>query len=195
MSSTSLEAYRLYSEGVKAASNLRMADAEKLFKAAIAIDPSFAEAYLHLAHVSGHLGRKTEREEYFKLALDNADRLSERHRLMLDIEVARERGQADQGKRMLDELLAKYPDTEEAYTLALQLYPMGDLTEGVQNRLLEITSSWRRGAACVQPHAKHAWLCAARGGALRRRPRASSKRMRGSRRASRIRTTVSAKRI
>ena len=58
VSSRSLEAYRLYSEAVKAASNLRMADAEKLFKAAIAIDPSFAEAYLHLAHVSGHLGRK-----------------------------------------------------------------------------------------------------------------------------------------
>ena len=151
VSSRSLEAYRLYSEAVKAASNLRMTDAEKLFKDAIAIDPSFAEAYLHLAHVSGHLGRKTEREKYFKLAQDNADRLSERDRLMLDIEVARERRQADQGKRMLDELLAKYPDTEEAYTLALQLYPMGDLTEGVQNRLLEITKA---GAAAL-PASSH----------------------------------------
>ncbi|HEY0284587.1 MAG TPA: protein kinase [Vicinamibacterales bacterium] len=151
VSSRSLEAYRLYSEAVKAASNVRMNDAEKLFKAAIAIDPSFAEAYLHLAHVSGHLGRKTEREQYFKLALDNADRLSERDRLMLDIEVARQRGHADQGKRMLDELLAKYPDTEEAYAIALQLYPMGDLTEGVQNRLLEITAA---GAAAL-PASSH----------------------------------------
>ena len=33
--------------------------------------------------------------EYFKLALDNAERLSERHRLLLDIAVARERGNVD----------------------------------------------------------------------------------------------------
>jgi len=85
------------------------------------------------------------------MAQDNADRLSERDRLLLDMEVARERGQTDQAKRMLDELLAKYPDTEEAYALALQLYPMGDLTEGVQNRLLEITAA---GAAAL-PASSH----------------------------------------
>ena len=141
VSSTSLEAYRLYSEGMKAASNLRMADAEKLFKAAIAVDPSFAEAYLHLAHVSGNLGRKTERQEYFQLAVQHADRLSERHRLMLDIEVAHERGQHERGRRMLDELLTKYPDTEEAYALALHFYRAGDLTGGDRNRLLEITAA------------------------------------------------------
>ena len=73
----------MYSDGVKAASNVRMEDADKLLKAAVAIDPSFAEAYMWLAHVSGHLGRKVEREQYFKLAQDNSERLSERHRLGL----------------------------------------------------------------------------------------------------------------
>ena len=151
VSSRSLEAYRLYSDAVKAASNIRMADAEKLFKAAIAIDPSFAEAYLHLAHVSGHLGRKDEQQQYFKLAMDNADRLSERDRLLLDMEIARERGQADQQRRMLDELLAKYPDTEEAYTIALKVYQPGDLPGPDRNRLLEITAA---GAAAL-PASSH----------------------------------------
>jgi tetratricopeptide (TPR) repeat protein/TolB-like protein len=151
VSSTSLEAYRLYSEAVNAASNVRMMDAEKLFKAAIAIDPSFAEAYLHLSHVSGHLGRKAERDQYFKMAVEHADRLSERNRLMLDMELARERGQSDEGKRMLDELIAKYPDTEEAYALALQIYQRGDLTARDQNRLLEITAA---GAAAL-PASSH----------------------------------------
>ncbi len=143
VSSKSLEAYRLYSEGKVAVGNVRMADADKFLKAAVAIDPSFAEAYMLLAHVCSRLGQKTAGEDYLKLALDHSDRLSERHRLLLDIAVARERGQADDGRRMLDELLAKYPDTEEAYQLALKLYPAGDLTGRDRNRLLEITSAGR----------------------------------------------------
>ena len=146
VSSTSLEAYRLYSEGVKAASNVRMADADKLFKAAVAIDPSFAEAYMWLAHTSSSLGRKNERDEYFKLAMDNVDRLSERHRLMIDIQVARERGDRTAALRMLDELLVKFPDTEEAYQLALHFYQMGESSGGDRQRLLEITAA---GAAAM----------------------------------------------
>ena len=140
VSSTSLEAYRLYSDGVKAASNVRIADADKLFRAAVAIDPSFAEAYMWLAHTSGSLGRKSERDEFFKLALKNVDRLSDRHRLMIDIQVARERGDRDRARRMLDELLTKFPDTEEAYQLALQFYQMGESAGGERQRLLEITA-------------------------------------------------------
>ncbi|HET9468374.1 MAG TPA: protein kinase, partial [Vicinamibacterales bacterium] len=146
VSSTSLEAYRLYSEGVKAASNVRMADADKLFRAAVAIDPSFAEAYMWLAHTSGALGRKTDRERYFHLALDNVDRLSERHRLMIDIQVAHERGEFGAARRLLDELLAKFPETEEAYQLALHLYQMGDTLDRQPERLLQITGA---GAAAL----------------------------------------------
>ena len=141
VSSTSLEAYRLYSEGVKAASNVRIADADKLFRAAVAIDPAFAEAYMWLAHTSGSLGRKAERDQYFKRALANVDRLSERHRLMIDIQVAREGGNPAGARRMLEELLVKFPDTEEAYQLALQLYQMGEGTARETERLLQITSA------------------------------------------------------
>ena len=146
VSSTSLEAYRLHSEGVKAASNVRLADADKLFKAAVAIDPSFAEAYMWLAHTSSSLGRKNDRDKYFKLAMDNVDRLSERHRLMLDIQVARERGDRPAALRMLDELLVKFPDTEEAYQLALHFYQMGPSAGGDRQRLLKITAA---GAAAM----------------------------------------------
>jgi tetratricopeptide (TPR) repeat protein len=146
VSSTSLEAYRLYSEGVQAAANVRMADAEKLLKAAVAIDPSFAEAYMRLAQVSGHLGRKTERQQYFKLARDNVERLSERHRLLLDLEGALDRRDFDTARRTLDEVLTKFPDLEEAYPLALNLYEMGDMPGQNRERLLEITAA---GAAAL----------------------------------------------
>jgi eukaryotic-like serine/threonine-protein kinase len=141
VSSTSLEAYRLYSEGMTAASNVRMADAEKLLKAAVAVDPSFAEAYLHLAHVSGHLGRRTEREQYFKLALDNAERLSERDRLLLDVVMAQERGNVAAARRLLHEVLTKFPDLEEAYPLALQIYQVGEPPAGGGRWLLDITAA------------------------------------------------------
>ena len=141
VSSTSLEAYRLYSEGMTAASNVRMADAEKLLKAAVAVDPSFAEAYLHLAHVSRHRGRRTERQQYFKLALDNAERLSERNRLLLDVEMARERGNAAAARRLLHEALTKFPDLEEGYALAHQLYQVGEPPGGDGRWLLEITAA------------------------------------------------------
>lgn len=151
VSSTSLEAYRLYSEGLTAASNVRMADADRLFKAAVEIDPSFAEAYLWLAHVSGSLGRKIERERYFQQAQANAERLSERHRLLLDLEVAHDSGDVATARRILDDGLEKFPDLEEAYQMALHLYQMGDMPERNRERLLEITAA---GVAAV-PSSSH----------------------------------------
>ena len=55
VTSTSTEAYRLYNEGFKAARLLRRPEAAKLLQQAVAIDPSFAAAWLELSRVSGGL--------------------------------------------------------------------------------------------------------------------------------------------
>ena len=141
VSSTSLEAYRLYSAGAEAGSNARYRDAEKLLKSAVAIDPGFAEAYLHLAAVAGALGDKNMHDEYFRLALEHADRLSERHRLLVDMQIAMNKRDHPRVKRMLDDVLSKYPDLEEAYHIALQLYHSGDPPQQDKQRLIEITSA------------------------------------------------------
>ena len=52
VSTSSLEAYRFYSEGLTAYNNTRAADARALFEKAVTIDPTFAQAYFHLALVS-----------------------------------------------------------------------------------------------------------------------------------------------
>ena len=141
VSSTSLEAYRLYSAGAEAASNARFRDAEKLLKAAVAIDPGFAEAYLRLAHLAGGMGDKNLHDEYFGLALEHANRLSERHRLLVDMQIAVNKRDYPRAKRMLDETLVKYPDLEDAYQIALQLYHTGDPPEQDKQKLVEITAA------------------------------------------------------
>jgi non-specific serine/threonine protein kinase len=152
VSSTSLEAYRLYSAGAEAASNVRYRDAEKLLKAAVAIDPGFAEAYLRLAAVSGAVGDRNAHNEYFRLALQHADRLSERHRLFVDMQIALNTKDFPRARQMLDDLLSKYPDLEEAYSIALHLYHSGDPPDSDKQKLVEITSA---GVAAL-PASSHA---------------------------------------
>jgi tetratricopeptide (TPR) repeat protein/predicted Ser/Thr protein kinase len=152
VSSTSLEAYRLYSTGVEAGSNARYRDAEKLLKSAVAIDPGFAEAYLRLAAVAGAMGDKNMHDEYFRLALEHADRLSERHRLFVDMQIALNKKDLPRARRMLDEVLSKYPDLEEAYTMALHLYHSGDPPATDKQKLIEITSA----GVAAMPASSHA---------------------------------------
>ena len=80
-------------------------------------------------------------EQYFKLALDNAERLSEQDRLLLDIVMAREQGNVATARRLLHEALTKFPDLEEGYPIALQLYQVGEPPAGDGRWLLDITAA------------------------------------------------------
>jgi tetratricopeptide (TPR) repeat protein/predicted Ser/Thr protein kinase len=126
VSSTSVAAYRLYSEGLNARVNLRWDEAQRLFERAIAIDPAFAEAHLQAAVVARNVGRIAARRDHVAKAADNIDRLSERSRLLLEVELARINGDATRTAQLLDEIIARFPDEEEAYVAAAQLYaPIG----------------------------------------------------------------------
>jgi TolB-like protein len=112
VSTSSLDAFRLYSIGVDAFANFRGPEAARALEQAVQIDPAFAEAYLELASVAGFTGEPGKRREYLSKAARHADRLSERRRLLLDAQVARDRGNVAATSRALDELLAKFPDTD-----------------------------------------------------------------------------------
>ena len=118
--------------------------------------------------------------------MDNAERLSERDRLMLDI--AGRVASVDRPTRedgCSNELLAKYPDTEEAYQLALQLYPLADMTR-TRPKSAAGDYSRRRAALPSSSHTRNSHGYALLGRALRRAV-AEFERMRASRPASRIR--------
>jgi tetratricopeptide (TPR) repeat protein/TolB-like protein len=122
ISTSSLDAYRLYSEGFAAYSNTRYVEARELFKQAVAIDPTFAEAYLILVFTSNNLGMFGDRDFYAAKAAEHADRLGERQRILLRVEQARYAGNYGEAVRGLDELMAKYPDVVPTYAIAYVIY-------------------------------------------------------------------------
>ncbi len=122
VSATSLEAYRAFAEGVEARNNYRFEDAQKSLDRAVSIDPRFAEAHLELVLVAQGLGLRDLRVEHLRKAAEHRDRLSERERLLLDVEAARVSGNFVAAARALDDLTAKFPDVDAAYDIAVQLY-------------------------------------------------------------------------
>jgi tetratricopeptide (TPR) repeat protein len=122
VSSSSLEAYRLYSEGVDACLNVRWADAHELLQQAVAIDPGFAEAYLQLAVVALSRGSQVSRREYLQKASQYADRLSTQQRRFLELQLARGMGEPEKVIRLLDAFVADYPTVEEAYSVTNSLF-------------------------------------------------------------------------
>jgi tetratricopeptide (TPR) repeat protein len=77
----SVEAYKLYSQGLEAHLRLREEDARGAFEKAVAEDPGFAMALGKLAVVSGNLGEPEKARRYAEQALQHPDRLpqAERH--------------------------------------------------------------------------------------------------------------------
>jgi tetratricopeptide (TPR) repeat protein len=103
--------------------NVRWPEAVTWLEQAIAIDPTFAEAHLRLAFAYAGLGQPAARERALRNASAHAAKLSERQRLLLGVELeSGVRGDARRRAQLLDELLARFPDVEEAYGLAMGLY-------------------------------------------------------------------------
>jgi tetratricopeptide (TPR) repeat protein len=122
VSTSSLSAYRLFTQGVDAYDHVRTQDADRLLTEAVRVDPSFASAYLYLGLVSYLDGRTNDQATYFAKAGEHTDRLNERERLMLQGHLAHLSGNALESARVIDRLVAEFPDTEEAYVLAAWLY-------------------------------------------------------------------------
>ena len=124
VTSGSLEAYRLYTEGFEAAHNVRSADALRLLRKAVELDPSFAMAYFQLSQTSEFVGDPASAEEYRRKTLEHLDRLPERQKLLVQAAYYARPPEGNPAKaaKLLEELIARYPDEEEAYGSLGQLY-------------------------------------------------------------------------
>jgi tetratricopeptide (TPR) repeat protein len=80
VSTSSIEAYRAYVEGMSFHERGLYAQAMAPFKRAVEIDPHFGMAFAKLAVVHNNLGLSQQRDEYAKRALDQIDRLPTRER-------------------------------------------------------------------------------------------------------------------
>ncbi len=84
MTTTSLEAFRLYSEGLEARRHLRMGDAQKLLNEAVALDPAFALAYLELQELALWQDDEKSYQSLRAKTLENQERLPPQKRMVLE---------------------------------------------------------------------------------------------------------------
>ena len=84
VTTSSIEAYRLYAEGIYLHERHREKEAAALFEKAIGVDPAFAVAYAKLAVVTGNMGRFDLRDKYAAQALKLSERLTPRERYYIE---------------------------------------------------------------------------------------------------------------
>lgn len=134
-----LEAYRLYTLGLRAANGLQNQEAIQYLEQAIARDPRFAMAHARMGYVYGVTWTSPERAEpYFARALSPGSRLSARERLYVLAWQAIARGQFAQAIDHLRIIVSRYPMEVEAYDR------LGRLLIG-EERLEEAIDVLRRG--------------------------------------------------
>jgi len=121
VSTSSIEAYRLYVEGMRLRRELKIEEAIPLFEQAAELDPGFSMAYVRLALIYEALGQEDKLEQSVKKALDHADRLPPReHDYVQSIDFARRRVTYGKAVDVLTKALELYPDHRSArYQLGL----------------------------------------------------------------------------
>lgn len=121
MTTTSLEAFRLYNAGVIARRNLRLADARRLLTRAVETDPGFALAYLELQMVAIVSQDEAGYETFREKMLETRDRLPAHRRLLLDASEQWEKD-PDEAERILLDGITEFPEEEEVYMQLFHLY-------------------------------------------------------------------------
>jgi serine/threonine protein kinase/tetratricopeptide (TPR) repeat protein len=116
LTTNSMEAYNYFLRGRDDAENLYGSDAKKFLEKAIAMDPTFAVAYLYLSTAEFLLVDFKARDEALKKAKEFADKASEKERLYIEAEFAGVIERDSQKKRrLLLDLTEKYPQEKYAH--------------------------------------------------------------------------------
>lgn len=156
VTTSSLEAYRLFVEGTRLIHEVKFDEAVPLFERAVELDPGFAMAHTRLARTFEILGREPDVARSLENAYAHADRLPPRERLYVEgVYSARTRSGYGEALDILDEATRLYPDHHAArYQLGLlhsyldlhpeaerhfeELLDRGHRREGVYNTLAHV---------------------------------------------------------
>ena len=117
----SLEAYRAYLQGVDALQQFNTDSARALLERAVALDSTFALAYLRLRDVDGWAGIEADparRRVWIANAEAHSAALPPRLRALVQFHVAYEAGELPRARRIVEQLIARdSSDTEAWYQL------------------------------------------------------------------------------
>lgn len=130
VTTSSEEAYQAYRDGVANENRFYYKEARLAFAKAVELDPSFAMALLGLARQSKD---DDQRLALLRRAAKEKDRLTERERLHVEMQLAFNEKRRDDGLRIANEIHQKFPtDTRSAQMLAGYAFGKGDTDKGIK---------------------------------------------------------------
>jgi len=116
VTTSSLDAYQAYLRGRDQIERFFGVEARRSLEKAISLDPEFAVAYLYLAKAHIELGDRKAQDEALEKARQLAARASEKERLYIEAAYAGAvKRDGQERRRLLEELVAKYPGEKDAY--------------------------------------------------------------------------------
>jgi tetratricopeptide (TPR) repeat protein len=142
VTTNSLIAYEFYLKGLDAWHNRRWSDARTLLDEAVRNDPAFALAHAQLAILLERFGESATAAHHRQAVVDHLDRLPERQRLLTEAKRQSERNSA-RAIELLEALIARYPDEEEAYDLMVHAYA-ASRDPAVTKQTLAFMERWAR---------------------------------------------------
>ena len=125
VTTSSLPALQMYAIGTEAWSTRRYEEAIAAYRRAVALDSTFALAWLALAEASYQLGRdRTAANAALAQAMRHADRLTERERLRLEQTSLGYQGRVDGQLQVAERLARRFPERDTWYSLGTFLMRM-----------------------------------------------------------------------
>lgn len=123
VTTSSVEAWRFYSEGLHLQLRAKDREAIPLLEEAVSLNPTFALALVQLGKLHGNLGQGHLRDEYTRRALEQADRLSIQERYFVEGKYyGSEWRTYDRAIESYSQLLEHYPDHRRARNNLAFLY-------------------------------------------------------------------------
>jgi len=142
VTTTSMEAYRYFIQGMENERKFYYGDAQQSFEKAVELDPDFATAYFYLAYAHRWLGNIEARNEAIEKAKALSHKATDKERLFIEASHARyiERNQ-EKRISIVQEIAKKYPKEKRAYYfLALFYRDEGNYDKAIEefNKVLEL---------------------------------------------------------
>jgi serine/threonine protein kinase/tetratricopeptide (TPR) repeat protein len=123
VTTSSLEAYRYYAEGINLHQRFQQEEAIALFEKALEVDPGFAMALAKLSVIHNNLGHGRRSDDYGRRALEHVDRLSARERHYIEgLHYSRRRATFGRAIAAYRKTLELYPDHTSARNNLALLY-------------------------------------------------------------------------
>jgi DNA-binding SARP family transcriptional activator len=109
----SMPALRAFAAGRRAVNRREWREAELAYTQAFTLDSGFAQAYVNLGSLYSYLNRPRDADPLFEQAMQRAERLAPRERVLLQVLVHRQRRQFDAAATLVRDWLRAHPADRE----------------------------------------------------------------------------------